>query len=80
MICSFPVHRVDPANYVAYVHLMGIVRAVQTSEKVRRAWQVIYEQDREKTGLCATYKTYLKRLRIEDRGEPLHVVAGRQEN
>ena len=78
MTCSFPVHRVDPANYVAYVHVMGIARAVQESQKVQRAWQTIYDQITACSGLCATYKTYMKRLHIDDQGEPFTWILGEE--
>ena len=78
MTCSFPVHRVDPANYVAYVHVMGIVRAVQESQKVQRAWQTIYDQNTACNGLCATYKTYMKRLHIDDQEDPFTWLLGEE--
>ena len=70
MICAFPVHRVDPENYVMYTHIMGIVRAVQDMEKVQQVWAEAYNARRGRNGLCTTYFAYLRLLSMDVEEDP----------
>ena len=70
MLCVFPVHRVDPQNFIMYMHVMNIVRAVQDKEQVQVAWEEAYNARRHRQGLCTTYLHYMRALQLEVEGEP----------
>ena len=70
MLCAFPVHRVDPQNFIMYMHVMNIVRAVQDKKQVQVAWEEAYNARRHRQGLCTTYLHYMRALQLEVEGEP----------